>query len=55
MNSGLLDHLYLMRQMLVGPNVNSIVKIIYFSDHHAVKVHIQKENRETKDIDFTIS
>ena len=37
--------------------MNSIVKNIYFPDHDAVKIHIQKENREemSRDIDWTIS
>ena len=49
----LLDHLYLMRQCLVGKLKNFIVKNIYFPEYDAVKIHNQKESRE--DIDFTIS
>ena len=49
----LLDHLYLMRQCLVGKLKNFIVKNIYFPEYDAVKIHNQKESREG--IDFTIS
>ena len=44
MDGGLLDQLYLMKRFLVRKHVNSTVKIIYFLDHDAVKIHIQKEN-----------
>ena len=56
MDGGLLDHLYLMKHFLVRKHVNCTVNIIYFLDHDAVKIHIQKKNREEidGDIDFAI-
>ena len=57
MGGGLLDRSYLLRKNLVGKHVSSIVKNMYLSDHDAVKIRIQKENREEidRDTDFTIS
>ena len=53
---GLLDHMYLRKQFLMGKHANSKVNNIYFSDHDAVKTHIQKEKLEDdKEIDFTVS
>ena len=57
MDEGLLDHLCLMKQFLVGKYVNSAVKNTYFSDHDLVKLHIQRESREeiNKYTDFAVS
>lgn len=56
MDGGLLDYLYLMKQFSVGKHVNFTVQNIHFSDHHAVKIHIQKENLDEidRDTDFAI-
>ena len=54
---GLLDHAYLRKQLLMRKYVNSKGNIMYFSDHNAVKTHIQKkeELEDDQEIDFTVS
>ena len=56
MDVGLLDHLYLMKEILFGKQVTSTVKNIYFSYNNAVKIHIQKRNKEEidRDMDFSV-
>ena len=52
MDEGLLDHLYLMKQFLVGKQVNSTVKNKYFSDHDALKIRIQEKKTEKELIEI---
>ena len=49
LDEGLLDHVYLLKS-LPSMNVNSYVKIIYFSDHDANKLQILAEAND--EIDF---
>ena len=42
-SGSLIDHVYVLKSLLNDVNVNCVVKNIYFSDHDAVKISLERK------------